>query len=264
MVSPTKLPRLRGSSFFDIDYLKQIRYLNKTPHRLEKNMKYLFFAFAALAFALSTSPVLAQKGKVHKAAPPHVAQTHIHPHYGQPHYVQPHYAQKNIQVNHYQTNVVVRPVNNYYVGGTHYRGRNYNGWTSSCYFPAYRCYGFYCAVDLTWYYWYAPQNCFLPVYYMQTMPPVAPVVVDSLPIGAVPIQPQADMVETEIIVTVQDRIRDTGDLNKVLLNKTHQFKMVSITKLASNTYRVVLNSRLPERELCGEISRLPGVVYAER
>lgn len=257
-------------------------------------MKYLFLA---LAFVLSTSPVFAQpKGQPQQKKAQQVQQksipiqinmpsnfvppkksTPIQVKIQQPHYVQPHFnnvqVQRNVQLNNIHVHTNVRPIHNYYHGAAYYRGRNYNAWTNYCYFPSYRCYGFYCGVDLTWYYWYAPRNCFLPTYYMPTMPPV--VAMDSpVPAGVLPVQqqqiltfpaPVADSQNTEIIVTVYpDRIRDTGDLNKVLLNRTSQFKMMSITKLASNTYRVVLHSSLPERELCGEVSRLPGVVYAER
>src|SRR6202035_4559245 len=52
-----------------------------------------------------------------------------------------------------------------------------------CWFPQYRCYGYYSTVDGVWFYWYAPLNRFLPVSYMALYPPTA--------IGVAPISPVA-------------------------------------------------------------------------
>jgi hypothetical protein len=48
---------------------------------------------------------------------------------------------------------------------------HYRGWTRYCWFPTYRCYGYFCPTALCWYYWYAPQQCYLPISYVTTYPP---------------------------------------------------------------------------------------------
>jgi hypothetical protein len=68
--------------------------------------------------------------------------------------------------------------------------RGYHGWASRCWFPGYRCYGYYCGDDQAWYYWYAPFNEYLPITYMSIYPPTqmsAPVaVVPSAPVTMTP------------------------------------------------------------------------------
>jgi hypothetical protein len=51
------------------------------------------------------------------------------------------------------------------------RARSYRGWTRSCWFPRYRCYGYHCPEDGLWYYWYGPGNCYRPVSDMDAYPP---------------------------------------------------------------------------------------------
>ena len=49
--------------------------------------------------------------------------------------------------------------------------RNWNSWSRYCWFPAYNCYGYFCSCDNTWYYWYGPSDCFLPISDMPNFPP---------------------------------------------------------------------------------------------
>lgn len=51
--------------------------------------------------------------------------------------------------------------------------RAFRNWTSRCYFPVYRCYGYYSPIQTQWYYWYAPFNQYLPVSLIATYPPVS-------------------------------------------------------------------------------------------
>jgi len=70
-------------------------------------------------------------------------------------------------------------------GWNHYRDRGYRGWSRYCWFPDYRCYGYYCPDDGVWYYWYGPRNSYLPVSEMATNPPDNSVnAPPSLPPGA--------------------------------------------------------------------------------
>jgi hypothetical protein len=75
-----------------------------------------------------------------------------------------------------------------YVGGRHgnvFRHRGYRNWNRYCWFPRYRCYGYFCPDDGLWYYWYGPSNCYLPVSDMETSPPDDSVnAPPSLPPGA--------------------------------------------------------------------------------
>ncbi len=64
--------------------------------------------------------------------------------------------------------------------------RGYGGWVSRCWFPGYRCYGYYCGEDQAWYYWYAPLNEYLPISYMSAYPPTP---VGVAPIGVIPVTP---------------------------------------------------------------------------
>ena len=64
--------------------------------------------------------------------------------------------------------------------------RGYGGWVSRCWFPGYRTYGYYCGTDLTWYYWYAPLNEYLPITYMSIYPPTP---VGVAPVGMIPVAP---------------------------------------------------------------------------
>ena len=64
--------------------------------------------------------------------------------------------------------------------------RGYAGWSSRCWFPGYRTYGYYCGADQAWYYWYAPLNEYLPVAYMSIYPPTP---VGYAPVGMVPVTP---------------------------------------------------------------------------
>src|ERR1043165_10207636 len=60
-------------------------------------------------------------------------------------------------------------------GGSHSHARSHNrgyrGWSHYCWFPSYRCYGYYSPTDACWYYWYGPGNCYLPVSEMENKPP---------------------------------------------------------------------------------------------
>jgi hypothetical protein len=49
--------------------------------------------------------------------------------------------------------------------------RHYYGWSRYCWFPAYRCYGFYCPTQCCWYYWCGQYECFVPVEYIGTFAP---------------------------------------------------------------------------------------------
>ncbi len=51
--------------------------------------------------------------------------------------------------------------------------RGYRGWASRCWFPGYRCYGYYGGDDQLWYYWYEPFAEYLPITYMSIYPPTA-------------------------------------------------------------------------------------------
>ena len=64
-----------------------------------------------------------------------------------------------------------------------FRARGYRGWASRCWFPSYRCYGYYCGADQLWYYWYAPLNQYLPITYMSVYPPT----VGIAPVGVAPV-----------------------------------------------------------------------------
>jgi hypothetical protein len=76
--------------------------------------------------------------------------------------------------------------------------RGYGGWVSRCWFPGYRCYGYYCGADQAWYYWYAPLNEYLPISYMSIYPPtpfgVAPVGVVAVTPGLPALPPGATFV----------------------------------------------------------------------
>jgi hypothetical protein len=69
-------------------------------------------------------------------------------------------------------------------GPVHFHVRGYRGWVSRCWFPGYRCYGYYCGEDQAWYYWYAPLNEYLPISYMSIYPPTPGGVA---PVGVVPV-----------------------------------------------------------------------------
>ncbi len=57
-------------------------------------------------------------------------------------------------------------------GGHYYSGRNWNHWTYQCYSSRYGCNCFYCPYTYAWYYWCQPSNCFYPVSYYNSAPPV--------------------------------------------------------------------------------------------
>jgi hypothetical protein len=68
--------------------------------------------------------------------------------------------------------------------------RGYHGWTSRCYLPSYRTYGYYSGGG--WYYWYAPFNEYLPITYLSIYPPTpiaAVPVTTSLPVAVSPTLP---------------------------------------------------------------------------
>jgi hypothetical protein len=48
---------------------------------------------------------------------------------------------------------------------------SYRSWSSYCYFPSYRCYGYYCPTQCCWYYYYPQQSCYVPVQYIGQLPP---------------------------------------------------------------------------------------------
>jgi hypothetical protein len=54
---------------------------------------------------------------------------------------------------------------------SHYYERSYRGWSRYCWFPSYRCYGYYCPTQYCWYYWCGSQSCYLPVSYIRTFVP---------------------------------------------------------------------------------------------
>ncbi len=54
---------------------------------------------------------------------------------------------------------------------SHYYERSYRGWSRYCWFPSYRCYGYYCPTQSCWYYYCGTQSCYLPVSYMSTFAP---------------------------------------------------------------------------------------------
>src|SRR5690348_8542635 len=45
---------------------------------------------------------------------------------------------------------------------SHFYRSSYRGWSSYCWFPRYRCYGYYCPTASCWYYWYPQYNCYMP------------------------------------------------------------------------------------------------------
>lgn len=47
----------------------------------------------------------------------------------------------------------------------------YNSWTQQCWFNQYNCRGYYCPQRQSWYYFYQPMNCYLPVQYMNQYAP---------------------------------------------------------------------------------------------
>jgi hypothetical protein len=67
-----------------------------------------------------------------------------------------------------------------------YYPRYYRGWSRYCWFPRYRCYGYYSPTDSCWYYWYAPNNCFVPVQYITTFVPTPVPVTTTMPVSPVP------------------------------------------------------------------------------
>ena len=54
---------------------------------------------------------------------------------------------------------------------THYYHSSYRGWSSYCWFPHYRSYGYYCPTQCCWYYYYPQQYCYVPVQYISQLPP---------------------------------------------------------------------------------------------
>jgi hypothetical protein len=69
-----------------------------------------------------------------------------------------------------------------------YYPRYYHGWTRYCWFPTYRCYGYYCPDDCCWYFWSPQYGCFMPVTYISTFGPV-PVNVNVNFSSTVPVSP---------------------------------------------------------------------------
>jgi hypothetical protein len=58
------------------------------------------------------------------------------------------------------------------VAGARYHVRQYRGWNAYCWFPRYRCYGFYDPLCQGWFYWYEPLGRFLPTDSLPTnLPP---------------------------------------------------------------------------------------------
>ena len=61
--------------------------------------------------------------------------------------------------------------------GQHYRfhsyDRDYRGWSSYCWFPTYRCYGYYSPTQSCWYYWSGSYSCYMPYRYITTFAPTA-------------------------------------------------------------------------------------------
>jgi hypothetical protein len=56
----------------------------------------------------------------------------------------------------------------------HYRHHHYSSWRHYCWFPTYGCYGYYCPSACSWYYYYAPQQCYYPISYITTYAPTTP------------------------------------------------------------------------------------------
>jgi hypothetical protein len=54
--------------------------------------------------------------------------------------------------------------------------RSYTGWSRYCWFPGYRCYGYYCPTDYCWYFYSPTNSCYVPVTYLGQ---VAPEVVNT-------------------------------------------------------------------------------------
>lgn len=48
----------------------------------------------------------------------------------------------------------------------------YRGWARRCYFPQFRCNGYYCPVRRCWFYYNPGFGCYLPVQYINQLPPV--------------------------------------------------------------------------------------------
>ena len=91
------------------------------------------------------------------------------------------------------------------VGSVHshhiYRGysswctvRDYEGFTTRCWFPQYQCYGYFCPADGNWYFWADSQARYLPISLLAQFPPTrivltGPIAPGALPLGATPVGP---------------------------------------------------------------------------
>jgi hypothetical protein len=53
----------------------------------------------------------------------------------------------------------------------HYLPGGYRGWTHACWYGRYHCRCYWHPHNRLWYYWYAPQGCFLPISYLPDYPP---------------------------------------------------------------------------------------------
>src|SRR5262245_33766170 len=51
------------------------------------------------------------------------------------------------------------------------KNQNSCWWTRCCWFPQFRCCGYFCPDDGCWYYYCGSRRCYLPVSYMNMCPP---------------------------------------------------------------------------------------------
>ena len=88
---------------------------------------------------------------------------------------------KNVSVS-----VKTTTIHNGFSGSVRYN-RDFHDWKGYCFFPRYRCYGYYNPTCSTWYYWYQPFNCYLPISDMSIYPPVDAGLAPSLQSTATPL-----------------------------------------------------------------------------
>jgi hypothetical protein len=65
--------------------------------------------------------------------------------------------------------------------------RDYDGFTTRCYFPQYQCYGYFCPADGNWYFWCDSQARYLPISLLAQFPPTRIALTSPIaPLGVAP------------------------------------------------------------------------------
>jgi hypothetical protein len=68
--------------------------------------------------------------------------------------------------------------------------RDYDGFTTRCWFPQYHCYGYFCPADGNWYFWSDLQARYLPISMLAQFPPTRIVLTSPIaPFGVSPVGP---------------------------------------------------------------------------